>query len=96
MDKELKGNTFCPPNVVAITLPAPVEFPSVPLAPNDDRQAVTGAGIGKGLVVSYEQVERNGDGGLGVKSVQPPVEFSYYAVWFPTWHEQVATEDSQH
>ena len=64
MDKELKGNTFCPSNVVAITLPAPVEFSGMPLASNDDHQAVTGAGIGKGLVVSCEWVEGNGDGDL--------------------------------
>ena len=87
MDKDLKGNTFCPPDVVAIRLPAPVEFLGTSLAPDDNCQAVTGAGIREGLVVSCKWVEGDGDGGLGVKSTQTPVEFSYCTMWLPMWHE---------
>ena len=92
MNEELKGDTLCPPDVMAITLPAPVEFPGMPLIPNDDCQAITGAGIGEGLVVSCVWVEGDGNGGCGVKCMQPPAEFAHCAMWLPTWHEWITAK----
>ena len=77
-------------------LPAPIEFPSAPFVPDDDCQAITGTGIREGLVVSCVWAEGDGNGGFGVKCMQPPAEFARHAAWLPTWHEWIATKNSQH
>ena len=73
MHKQLKGDTLCPPDVSPVVVPMLVESPCPPLVADDDCQAMTGAGIGKGLKVECKWVVRDWDGGLGVQFVQPPV-----------------------
>ena len=66
-DEELESDALCPPDVPSVVFPVVVELPGTPPVTNDDRQAVTGAGIRKSTEVECERVKRDWDGGLGVQ-----------------------------
>ena len=67
VDEELKSDALCPPDVPSVMFPVVVELPGTPPVANDNRQAVTGAGIRKSTEVECERVKRDWDGGLRVQ-----------------------------
>ena len=64
-NEKLECDALCPPDVSLIVLPVFVESPCAPPVSDDDRQAVTGAGIREGSVVDCERVMWDWNGGFG-------------------------------
>ena len=64
-NEKLERDALCPPDVSLVVFPVFVESPCAPPVSDDNRQAVTGAGIRESLVVDCERVVRDWDGGFG-------------------------------
>lgn len=66
-DEKLECDALCPPNVSSVVILVLVESPSTPPVADDDRQAVTGAGIQESLVVNCVWMVWDQDGRFGAK-----------------------------